>query len=196
MRKKSIRLFAVNPLYQGDLDGLCGIYAIINSVRILCPEANRTFCSDLFRVLVGALQRRVRRPVAIVWRGLKPRTMLALMDCCTSHVRKRLGTKLMTRRLSKASRKSLAKAWREIEKNVKKHRIAILGIDGVYSHWTVVHAVTPKTIRLCDSAGPRYLRRSASPLLLTASAFKWTPEASCLSSGKSKGVGAVQPLSR
>src|SRR4029077_4870061 len=40
-------------------------------------------------------------------------------------------------------------------------RAAIICVNGIYSHWTVIQAVTPKTIRLLDSLGPRYLRRSA-----------------------------------
>jgi hypothetical protein len=87
--------------------------------------------------------------------------LLALIYRCIAYVRMRLRIKLTARRLPKARRKSgsLVKIWRALTNGIKAHRVAILGIDARVSHWTVAYAMTPKTIRLFDSAGQRFLRR-------------------------------------
>ena len=58
------------PYRQGDLDGLCGIYAIINAVSFLCPEMDRETARDLFRVLNERL-RRVRGTSDVIWGELR-----------------------------------------------------------------------------------------------------------------------------
>jgi hypothetical protein len=49
MKKKLAASLATAPLRQGDLDGLSGIYAIINSVRLLCAEVSRGALARLFK---------------------------------------------------------------------------------------------------------------------------------------------------
>jgi hypothetical protein len=177
MKRKPIPLARIGPLQQGALDGLCGIYAIINSVRLLCREADRKFCSSLFRLLLRTLKGQVRRPIAIVWRGIRPRILLALIYRCIAYVRMRLRIKLTARRLPKALRKSgsLVKIWHGLNKVVGPNRVAILSIEGIISHWTVAYAVTPKTIRLFDSDGQRALLRSSCAIASTRKRFQLDP---------------------
>src|SRR3954470_21433807 len=35
----------LNPYRQGRLDGLCGVYALINALRLLCPRLTKTRAS-------------------------------------------------------------------------------------------------------------------------------------------------------
>ena len=162
MRNKLSPSTDMIPFRQGDLDGLCGIYVIINCVRFLCPEANSKFLGKLFRVLVQSLEREVDKPLTVLWRGIEQPVLLGLIECCIAYVRKKFGIKLRVklprRPLRKA--KSVAKIWRGVGKSVSKKRVAILSIEGFISHWTAVCAVTPKTMRLFDSSGQRVLRSS------------------------------------
>ena len=50
----------VKPYAQGDLDSMCGIYAIINSFRALCREISWDISAQLFQRLVGSLKRHIK----------------------------------------------------------------------------------------------------------------------------------------
>src|SRR5258708_18798876 len=58
------------PLQQGDLDGLCGAYALVNAVTRLLHNRGfqREDANRLFQRLCRTLHRRQRMPQA-VWRG-------------------------------------------------------------------------------------------------------------------------------
>ena len=43
------------PYRQGDLDGLCGVYSVVNAVRILCPELDQDGAEWLFAHLLQSL---------------------------------------------------------------------------------------------------------------------------------------------
>ena len=88
MRNKLSPSTDMTPFRQGDLDGLCGIYVIINCVRFLCPEANSKFLGKLFRVLVQSLEREVDKPLTVLWRGIEQPVLLGLTECCIAYVRK------------------------------------------------------------------------------------------------------------
>ena len=45
----------IEPYAQGDLDGMCAIYTIINAVRALCPEMTIGASTALFRRLIRSL---------------------------------------------------------------------------------------------------------------------------------------------
>jgi hypothetical protein len=34
----------LKPYQQGRLDGLCGVYALINALRLLCPRLDENDC--------------------------------------------------------------------------------------------------------------------------------------------------------
>ncbi len=38
----------LRPYRQGRLDGLCGIYALINALRLLCPKLDEDTCERAF----------------------------------------------------------------------------------------------------------------------------------------------------
>jgi hypothetical protein len=50
----------VAPLEQGDLDGLCGVYAIIIAVRALNPHMTVAHAEELFDHFIKVLHRRLR----------------------------------------------------------------------------------------------------------------------------------------
>ena len=58
------RPHARKPFQQGDLDGLCGVYSIVNTVRILCPEVDLETAEYLFDILMQKLLRTAVTPFA------------------------------------------------------------------------------------------------------------------------------------
>jgi hypothetical protein len=49
------RRFELAPYRQGDLDGLCGIYALINAIRLATHDDTDAFGHDLWRELLLTL---------------------------------------------------------------------------------------------------------------------------------------------
>ena len=46
----------MDPYCQGDLDGLCGLYAIINALCALCPEIDEDIALGMFGHLARHMQ--------------------------------------------------------------------------------------------------------------------------------------------
>jgi hypothetical protein len=54
---------------QGDLDGFCGVYSVVNALRYLLHLNNKQ-CRELFRALIKALGETSRRPHNLLARGI------------------------------------------------------------------------------------------------------------------------------
>jgi hypothetical protein len=72
---------------------------------------------------------------------------------------------------------SVAKIWPGLDKGLSSNRVAIVSIEGFISHWTVVHAATPETLRLFDSSGRRLLRSSCCSVTGHRKRFQLDPRA-------------------
>ena len=60
----------LKPYRQGRLDGLCGVYALINALRLLCPRLNEDDCERAFCALIQARARQTACPLAVIQGGL------------------------------------------------------------------------------------------------------------------------------
>src|SRR4051812_46413989 len=58
----------LNPYRQGRLDGLCGVYALINALRLLCPRLDEDACERVFYALIRARARQTVSPLAVISR--------------------------------------------------------------------------------------------------------------------------------
>ena len=56
--------------WQGDLDGLCGVYSAVNAMRALCPEVDDDAAGWIFEALLLALPKVEANPAATVAWGL------------------------------------------------------------------------------------------------------------------------------
>lgn len=149
------------PYAQGDLDGLCGVYAVINAVYVLVPGLTEAKARRLFQVLLKGVRAQDTGPVPLAARGLaKAQLERALLDA-DQYVRRQFGGRLVVGRVPKADARawSLATLWRLLDRRLGKGWVAILGLGGVHDHWTLALRVTPETIRLFDSGRLRVLRR-------------------------------------
>src|SRR4029450_7867902 len=70
----------LRPYRQGHLDGLCGIYALINALRLLCPKLDEDACERVFFALIKARTRQTTSPLAVIADGLSRRELLKLID--------------------------------------------------------------------------------------------------------------------
>ena len=89
----------IKPYRQGRLDGLCGVYALVNALRLLCPRLDEDTCEQVFSVLVKARTRQTASPLAVISAGLSRRELLQLLDPWQHFAAKELGVTLTVNRL-------------------------------------------------------------------------------------------------
>ena len=172
------------PYRQGDLDGLCGVYSAVNAVRALCPEVDHDTAGCLFETMLLALPKvDTDATTTVSWgvghraEGASPtrRQLEHLLKKATGHVGDELDIKLTVARLPDRLRhtRNLDALWGWLARRVSpscRRRVsdttcvAVLGLGGRHSHWTVAVQVTPSQIRLFDSSRMGVLHRKRCTL--------------------------------
>jgi hypothetical protein len=148
------------PLRQGDLDGLCGVYSVVNAVRHLL-QLNREQSQELFERLVKALVQDSRRPHKLLVEGIlfkRLKQLAAAARRCRLADRD-LSFQVRVLRLRR-DEQSLSDLWAALGQVVGPACVAIIRITGADNHWCVIYRVTPKSLRLLDSSGRSCIRRS------------------------------------
>ena len=145
---------------QGDLDGLCGIYAIVNATRYVLRLRDEQ-CHKLFEKLIKALEQDCcHLHKNLLW-GMSFRQLKRLVATVSSC---RLEGKKLTfhvRQLRlKRGQRNLPHVWAALNEELGATCVAIIGLAGAANHWCVVYRVTPKAIWLLDSAGQTRIYRS------------------------------------
>ncbi len=145
---------------QGDLDGLCGVYAVINALRYLF-QLKEDHCRALFAALIKALHRRCRRPHHPILWGMSFSTLKRLIAAAQTCGVLEGAQPFQSRplRLSRDQR-NLPRLWSGLSRELKPSCVAVIGITGAAEHWCVVYRVTAKTLWVLDSSGRTRIRRS------------------------------------
>lgn len=159
-------------LEQGELDGLCGIYSMINGLNWALHSLRRSHGKatrptgqlrekereDLFGSALRLLPHH-RRGLSPVLDGMTGTDLARSLKKCVEWVQAKRGLQLgvirpfyrrpriTTRRLGLALSKHLSKPG----------TAAIIGVEPPWQHWTVVVGVTPKRFTLLDSSGESFL---------------------------------------
>ena len=151
------------PYRQGDLDGLCGVYTIINAVSALAPAMTDRKALRLFDSLMGDLRQRDTGRQSLVVAGLNRRRLLQTLRGANRFAERELKGQLIWSRVPAdvAARWSMKALWRLLDRRLSSDFVAVIGLDGRHDHWTLAVAVTDRTIKLRDSDGLEILRRSA-----------------------------------
>src|SRR5215210_6644069 len=136
----------LQPYRQGRLDGLCGVYALVNALRLLCPRLDEDACERAFCALIRARARQAASPLAVISGGLSRRELLKLIGPWQRFAAREFGVTLSVSRLKGAER-----------------------------HWTVAHAATERTLRVADSSGLRVIFRSQCTVGRTSLRYQLRP---------------------
>ena len=152
---------ARRPYRQGDLDGLCGVYSIVNAVRALCPELDQEGAEWLFAHLLQSLSNADVDLSSAVTGGIGRADLGRLVRAAIAYIADELEIRLTVKRLPKALRltSNLAALWQAFEASLSPECVAIIGIAGIHSHWTIAAQITPKQVKLYDSGRIAVLRR-------------------------------------
>src|SRR3954453_2547039 len=164
----------IRPYRQGRLDGLCGIYALVNALRLLCPRLDEDGGERVFCALIKARTRQAASPLAVISGGLSRRELLKLIEPWQRFVAKKLGITLTVKRL-KVSDPTLGGIWRGLCQALDGQSVVIIGLDGAERHWTVAYAATERTLRVADSCGLRTILRSQCTVGRTSLRYQLRP---------------------
>jgi len=155
----------VKPFAQGDLDSMCGIYAIINAFRALCREITWEISTHLFEHLVSCLNRHAKQALFPIIFGTGNSLMRKLLGEAQSYLKKRLKIELAIEpKRRELKSKSLEAAWQRLSAIVDETTVLILPLSGRLDHWTVLYDINARKIRLVDSSHRRELTRSRCTL--------------------------------
>ena len=136
----------MEPYEQGALDSLCGVYSIINATRRVI-KINGDQASELFGEIIGFLDKK--------W-GLK-RVML---EGISLHDISQILNDIINSKYPIESKApfwhlpdtTLDTFWKDMMNYyVEANTSILIGVGGVYDHWTVVESISNNQIRLFDS---------------------------------------------
>jgi len=150
----------LKPFRQGGLDGLCGVYSVINATRLAAwptLRLTREPCNDLFSLLTADLNARTKL-FKVLTNGSRDFVVRRLLREADSWLRDRYGMRLRHRRPFPEASFSRSRIAAILRRHLAEdHTSAIIGLSGCLEHWSVVRAVKPKTILLFDSSGMKRL---------------------------------------
>ena len=164
----------LKPYRQGRLDGLCGLYALTNALRLLCPRLDEEDCERAFCALIRARARQKCSPLSVIHGGLSRRELLRLIGSWQRFAAREFGIRLTVCQL-KMLEPTLRGIWKGLRRALDGKSVAIIGLDGVEGHWTVAHAASERTLRVADSSGLRAIFRSQCTVSRTSLRYQLQP---------------------
>jgi hypothetical protein len=153
----------IHPLTQGDSDGLCGLYCLINAIRIVTAphrELKRKDIRMLFTAGVRFLARRGSLPEAVhscvgerEWPKLARHLVKLAQETC--------GRPILLERAKLLKGAGFDETSRDLTRIIASGAAPCVFLRGKTRHYTVISGYTPLSFRLFDSFGyHRVLRRS------------------------------------
>ena len=143
----------MKPYEQGGLDGLCGVYSIINAARII-NDFNEDKCQRLFKEVVSHLDQN-RNLSRILIDGLNINVI--------GEVLKNIRSLNVAREMPfrGKSETGLPEFWSSIQEFLRmSNSVVLLAPGGTYDHWSVISSISDNRINFCDSDGIQYINRS------------------------------------
>jgi hypothetical protein len=145
------------PLRQGDLDGLCGVYAVLNALQWLVPETQHyEYLTKLFDEMMGSIIH-----IKHVRDGGEEPEIEVVHAFVAEKVKKKFKVNFVRLQCG-AAKKAFKTPDLAMEAKFKENEkgVFVFGFEGKDSHFTVAHAVTAKRVTLFDSWEYRYFERN------------------------------------
>lgn len=149
------------PYRQGELDGLCGIYALVNAVDYLCGPLTKRKARKLFEQVLTHLESRGPLTPRCTW-GTTIHEIGGVLKyvICTQYPIKRY------KPFHKQSIVSHEVYIRTLSDFLAQpNTIVFLILYGHFNHWTLVKRITKKTLMTHDSSEIHYVLRSSCAMI-------------------------------
>jgi hypothetical protein len=146
----------IAPYRQGQLDGLCGLYAIINAIRLATHDLTGEFGHDVWRelllALLGEAEDVVGTATAVV-HGIGAKPLYELAKAAERHLASehRVAVTVSRSRGPKHSFNGLIAHLAELTKQPAS--AVVMELSGDVRHWTVLRRVGKHSLELFDSSG-------------------------------------------
>jgi hypothetical protein len=151
---------------QGELDGLCGMYAVVNAfARIGGRRLSVANHRDIFHLMAKRLAKEGNFADMLV-EGMRFRSLGKIIDVASEYVENACGVKVHRRISCKTNPSTLDEFWQMLSDHISAQdgRSVILGLSGVRAHWTCVGSMTHNQMRLIDSVGLKNIPRSRTTI--------------------------------
>jgi hypothetical protein len=151
------------PFQQGGLDSLCGLYSVVNAERVINHSSDEQ-AQVLFEDMVHFLSRKRLLPRVLLDGVIHSHIVLILEKV----VNGRIPNVEVPWRSQPTP--ELDAFWQSMLDFLDgtPGRAIILGLNGFHDHWTVIEAITSKSIFLYDSALITRLPRSSCTTFYTS----------------------------
>ena len=162
--RKTIEIAArhrLEPYRQGQLDGLCALYASINALRLALAEHTRLTerrCKDLFAEGVNFLHRKDGLHTATT-KGMGTKRRLALVRHLAKHVSTMTSCLVVVEQPDHSSWSTIHDAFEWIDESLSVGKPVLIALLGALDHYTVIAGSTAATLRLVDSTGILFIRK-------------------------------------
>lgn len=148
----------MRPFRQGDMDGLCGVYSVLNAIKPLGYISNLEDCQTTFITVLKQLYQ-------------DKQSLQFLIDGLTTQDISRILRDTILNRYDITYRKpfhskadvSLSELWDTLSLylNDDSQRAAIISIEGhYYSHWTTISSLSQKRLTFFDSGVLKWVNRN------------------------------------
>jgi hypothetical protein len=147
------------PYYQGGLDGMCAVYSIVNSTKIISNTTDEQ-CRELFKGIISFLDQKHNLSNLLV-DGM----YISIIGSIFSEVVKDL---IHNRSMPflRVNGLTLDTFWIEMMNFLSEpKRVILLGLEGCTDHWTLVESMTDKQMNLFDSSRMKKLYRSRCSII-------------------------------
>ncbi len=153
------------PWRQGQLDGLCGLYAAINALAyVLAPvvTVDRRWAARLFKHGLAHIAEHVPLTTA-VRDGIDPEPWVALVSHLAEHVAAKLDVSIIVTLPFADNAKVGRDEWLDAARSTLEAGDALLLLlAGEHRHYTMAAQLTPRLLGLHDSSGLQHLQLSAT----------------------------------
>ena len=150
-----------DPAAQGDYDGLCGLYCIINAVKlVMAPhrELRHDEARSLFAVGVRFLLQRGGLPKA-VHSCVRPRDWPGLAERIVASTQRIAGFPIVLDRPRLSANAPFEATLSHVERMITAGMAPCVFLRGSYRHYSVISGYTPASLLLFDSFSYHWVRR-------------------------------------
>lgn len=141
---------------QGSLDGLCGLYSVINSISFISDQ--RIDQRTLFDLFIKRLDETGRLGKVITHgttRTVQRELLKIAKNFCALH-----GHRLTWLHVASRDYKTLDNLWRSLTIHQSAHGEGsiVIGLSGKHEHWTCIRKVNERSLLIADC---NYIQRIA-----------------------------------
>jgi len=142
---------AIEPLAQGDLDGLCGIYSIINAIRAIYPKRFDEYDQSLLFQCLADYAIKEQGNLGVLYDGIGLRHMQQLINVGIEYLSEDLFFDVEVVRPWRKTSSPAPTDWQIKKYLINPKTSIIVGLERPSQHWTVIRGCEDGEFIVLDS---------------------------------------------